>query len=432
MRTKSLPLILLLFAAVVAGCADRTVRSYTANIPEYQDIDTWRTAPITFGAAQELKNPGKIYVYGNLLLVGEQMKGVHFFNNADPSNPVNLGFLPVTANVDMAVRENVLYLDSYRDLLAFDISNPSNPTLLSRTEDALEFDRWEEFACLPGFDMSYPFAVVDPNEGIVTGWHVGTVTTEGFMDMSNVRMIVSNNDFRGGTGTGKTGSATNMTPVGIAGSTARFAISDNYLYALSSSEIRTFDLTSGVSRLGTTDISWGANAETIFLSDDLMFIGSNTGMLIYSISNPSNPSYLSFYDHGTGCDPVVVQGDRAYLTLATGRTCGGWMNILEVVDISNPSMPMSMYTYNMNSPRGLGVDENLIFLCDGDAGLKVFDKTDESSIDRHMIDQFTGIVANDVIPLGSTLLMTSANGIYQYDYTDVRNIHQVSMIPIGN
>lgn len=432
MRTKSLPLILLLFAAVVAGCADRTVRSYTANVPEYQDIETWRSTPITFGGAQDLKNPGKIYVYGNLLLVSEQMKGVHFFDNSNPANPRNLGFLPVTANTDIAVRENVLYLDSYRDLLAFDISNPTAPTLLSRTNDALDFDRWETFTCLPGFDMNYPFAMVDPNEGIVTGWHVGKVTTEGFMDMATVRFVASNNDFRGGTGSGKNGSATNMAPVGIAGSTACFAIHDNYLYALSSTEIRTFDISSGVSRVNTTEVSWGATAETIFTSDDLLFLGSNTGMLIYSLSNPSTPSFLSFYDHGTGCDPVVVQGDRAYLTLSTGRTCGGALNILEVVDISNPSSPMSLQTYPMTSPRGLGLDENLLFLCDGTDGLKVFDKTDETNITGHMIDQFSGIVANDVIPLGSTLLMTSESGIYQYDYTDVRNIHQVSLIPIRN
>ena len=75
-------------------------------------------------------------------------------------------------------------------------------------------------------------------------------------------------------------------------------------------------------------------------------------------------------------------------------------------------------------------DENVLFVCDGAEGLKVFDKTDLFTLDQHMIDQFSGIVANDVIPMGNTLLMTSTSGIYQYDCTDLRNISQLSLIPV--
>jgi hypothetical protein len=33
-----------------------------------------------------------------------------------------------------------------------------------------------------------------------------------------------------------------------------------------------------------------------------------------------------------------------------------------------------------------------------------------------------------VIPLGKSLLMIGSDGVYQYDYSDVKNIRQISVI----
>jgi hypothetical protein len=76
------------------------------------------------------------------------------------------------------------------------------------------------------------------------------------------------------------------------------------------------------------------------------------------------------------------------------------------------------------------LDGNTLFLCDGADGLKVFDKTDLSTISQHLISQFSGITAADVIPNNQVLLMTSAQGIYQYSYADLQNITQLSVIPV--
>lgn len=419
--------VLLLSMIMAVGCADRTVRMFTANLPVYQDKATWRAQPISMGAPQGLQHPGRIYVYGHLLIVNEFMRGVHIFDNSNPASPVNLGFLPVIANADIAVRENVLYLDSYTDLLAFDLSDPTRPTLISRLEDVLEFQDYADFSYLPGYNTDYPFADIDPSKGIITGWTVGECTTDNYNNHATVIFGGGMDNFAGGTGNGKT---SNLNNVGIAASTARFALHDHYLYSLSQWQLKVFDIQSGIVRRGTVDLSMNGMPETLFPAEGNLFIGTTTGMLIYSLANPSSPTYLSSFDHGNSCDPVVVQGDKAFVTLASGRQCPGFQDVLDVIDISNLHQPSLLYTYQLTNPRGLGVDEDLLFICDGADGLKVFDKKNLDRIDQNLIDQFGSIVANDVIPVGDVLIMTSSAGISQYDYTDVSNIHQVSLIPV--
>lgn len=428
MRIKISSLVVLLLTVLTFGCTDRTVRTFTANVPVYESLETWRSKSITMEAPRSLQNPGRIYVYGNLLLVNEYMKGLHFFDNSQPSSPVNLGFLPVQASADIAVRENTLYLDSYKDLLSFDITDPRNPVLKDRATEVFDYVAYENFAYLDGFNRNYPIANVDPSKGIVVGWKVGEYTSDDMYNGGEMVTVTPMNNFGGGTGNGRT---TNQSSVGIAASTAKFALEDHYLYAINNWQLSTFDVATGINHLNDVDLNWSGFPETVFPAEGHLFIGTTMGMLIFNLSNPSSPTYLSQYDHGTGCDPVVVQGDKAFLTLSTGRPCtGAGVNVLEVLDISNINAPRLMYTYNMTNPRGLGVANNSLFLCDGPDGLKVFDKTDLSAIEVNMTAQFPGIVANDVIPLGTKLIMTGPAGIYQYDCSDLRNITQLSLIPV--
>jgi hypothetical protein len=118
------------------------------------------------------------------------------------------------------------------------------------------------------------------------------------------------------------------------------------------------------------------------------------------------------------------------VTLASGRLCWGNVNSLLVVDLVNLSSPVLLHEFPMTNPRGLGLDGNTLFLCDGPDGLKVFDKTDLSAIDQNMLSHFSGILANDLIPYNDVLIMTSKEGIYQYDYSDLQNIFQLSVIPV--
>ena len=67
---------------------------------------------------QAVVNYGKIYVKDNLLFVNEQKEGVHIFNNIDPANPIPLGFISILGNVDISIKDDIIYADNATDLVA--------------------------------------------------------------------------------------------------------------------------------------------------------------------------------------------------------------------------------------------------------------------------------------------------------------------------
>ena len=89
-----------------------------------------------------------------------------------------------------------------------------------------------------------------------------------------------------------------------------------------------------------------------------------------------------------------------------------------------------MRSYNMTGPYGLGIDGDVLFVCDGTDGLKVFNAADPYLISEHLIATFKDINAFDVIPLGKSLLMIGSDGFYQYDYTNLNDIKQISSIKV--
>jgi hypothetical protein len=129
---------------------------------------------------------------------------------------------------------------------------------------------------------------------------------------------------------------------------------------------------------------------------------------------------------------VVVEGDYAYVTLRAGNMCGNDLSQLDVIDISNIYNPELIKVYPMEEPYGLGIDNSVLFVCDGDAGLKVYNASDPEEITSHVLAEYPDINAFDVIPLGDVLLMIGIDGLYQYDYADLENIYQLSHIPIYN
>mgnify|MGYP006879659205 CR=1 FL=1 len=154
-------------------------------------------------------------------------------------------------------------------------------------------------------------------------------------------------------------------------------------------------------------------------------------MRIYDITIPNSPMYLSDFWHATGCDPVVVQDDLAYITLRGGNACGNQVNQLIVVSIEEIREPLELKAYPMNGPYGLGIDGPTLFVCDGDAGLRVFDATDPLNITDHELAIFPDIFGYDVIPINGILLLIGDDGFYQYDYSDLKDIKLLSKIEIG-
>jgi len=425
MKTKKLfltaPMILILMLSIVS-CKDSSIefRKYTANVPQYLSYDEMRK-PVKSTAGFAIETAGKIYIQGNYLFVNEKYKGIHVFDNSNPSSPVNLAFLDIPGNVDLAVKGNFLYADNYVDLIVLDISNLNSPVEVARIKDIFPYT-------IPETSEIYPISNIDQEQGVIVGWQVKEVTEE-----LNSNGMMPYYFFDKGTGIFMMNESAGMPnrTVGIGGSMARFIINGDQFYGLNQSNMQVINITEPSNPVAGTKIEMSRVVETVFIDGLNLFIGTQTGMLIYDISSPATPVYKSEYNHFQSCDPVVVQDNYAYVTLRAGNRCGNWQNVMEVIDLKDIMNPVLMKSYSMSEPYGLGIDNKTLFVCDGQAGLKIYDATDPLRIDLHMLKNYTNLKALDVIPFGKVLIMIAEDGIYQYSYSDVLNIQELSKIPIG-
>ncbi len=135
MRNSLLVFIMLL---VLSSCADKQLQTFTANVPIYISYEELRSSfEVNQGIA--LKKPGKIYFMEPYMYINEYQEGIHVIDLSDPGNPQQKAFISIPGNMDMAIRNNVLYADSYIDLLMIDISDPLQPTLIQRVEKLFEY-----------------------------------------------------------------------------------------------------------------------------------------------------------------------------------------------------------------------------------------------------------------------------------------------------
>ena len=91
--------------------------------------DIFRSSVKVTTQPEEITQQGKICFYDGYLYMSEPGKGIHIIDNRNPSSPAVVGFIELLGNADLAIRNDLLYADSYVDLVWFDISNPAIPAL---------------------------------------------------------------------------------------------------------------------------------------------------------------------------------------------------------------------------------------------------------------------------------------------------------------
>lgn len=425
MKSKIIPkLIIFVFTAIfISSCEDSTFREYKGYAPVYMSYEDLR-ASVTTKQNVDLENPGKIYYKDNYIFIVEELKGIHVFDNTNPASPVKKVFINLPGVVDISISGYILYADSFVDLVILDVENIDNIHEVGRVKDILPYT-------VPPVKEDYPMAYVDEERGVVIDWDLKTIKEKihnepypwpvyykggiAFMDAMNAS----------GASSGISGSGT-----GFGGSMARFGIKENVLYIVNSNNLKVFDITSRTKPYNMGDFYPGWNIETMFLTGNYMFLGTTTGMVILDISNPLIPATKTFFNHARSCDPVIVDDTLAYVTLRSGTTCGGSVNCLDVVNIKKINSPSVVATFAMTNPHGLGKKGDLLFVCDGDAGLKVFDASDPKTVGNRLIYTYANINTYDVIPVGDLLVMVGDDGLYQYDYSDIRNIRLLSKIEV--
>jgi len=424
--SRSAFLSIVLLGLMLVRCSDKCqVKSTYVYFKPVYSTSAEIKAATGLKTASSLSSPGKIYLKDKNLFVNETGKGIHLFDNSNPSSPKPLGFLSIPGNYDLAILGNILYVDSYVDLVMFDVSDLANIKEINRLE---------------GFFKNYNTMgfYSDPVKGIVTTWKkTATVSIQenncspsqlqnwGGMLYENGIAVPQNYASNVSTMAAPTNPST-----GVSGSMSRFTIAKNFLYAIDGSTMAVVDINNPTQPQRKVDQALLTWPETLFPNGQNLFVGSRAGMSIFDLASPDQPVLLSTYEHIYSCDPVVVKDKYAYVTLYNGDICHMNTNELQLIDITNLKAPQLYTKYSMTNPHGLGIDKNLLFICDGSDGLKIFDASNPDSIAVRQLAHYPGINATDIIPFENIAIVIGTDGLYQYDYSKLTNVKLLSKINI--
>jgi hypothetical protein len=399
-NTFKLVFAFLLVTLAFSACLKNEIKQkITMAIPVFETKSDYY-AKLKLQQPQEIENPSKFILYKNYVLLQDLLRGIHIINISNISNPVKIGFIPAGNAQDMAIKDDMLYLDCQRDLVTLNITDINSITLSHIIENA-----FNEFSGPISSNAStvfagYKFVDTTIKENYVLysknyyGTQSGTTTLNTF---SPANLGGGSN---GGTSTG--------------GSMARFCVINNFLYTVDNSSVFVFGITNPAIPVKGNNLQLNASLETIYPMSDKLFLGSTTGMFILSISNPELPVMLGTFSHARVCDPVIADGNIAYVTLRSGTQCLGFTNQLDVVDIANVSNPKLIKSYAMSNPHGLSKKGNTLYICDDDK-LKVLDV--ENTNDVKEIKSITMAKTFDVIVAGNTAFVSAADGLHLFDIT---------------
>ena len=216
------------------------------------------------------------------------------------------------------------------------------------------------------------------------------------------------------------------------GSISRFAIRDNFMYAIDVNMLNTYDITDNDNPTPVASGEVGYGLETINIYGNNIFLGAVDGVYVLSLDNPTQPSQLQKIEHHMGCDPVVVQGNYAYSTQRVTNTgCGNvWQeSVLAVYDVSQPSQSALVEQIQMEEPYGLAVEGQWLFVCDpGRGGIVVYDVTSPASPDEKTLTPLAE--PRDIILMYPYMVVSTQNGFELYNYSDPLQMEYVSTLTL--
>ncbi|HLK30644.1 MAG TPA: hypothetical protein VKT28_18855 [Puia sp.] len=406
-----------LVAALFSGCVkDKITHTYQVRTPVYQVLSKFREQ-IKSMPASNIGSRGKMTVAGNYIFISELYKGIHVIDNSNPASPKNVSFINVPGNEDMSIVGNTLYADAYSDLVTFDITDPANAVAKNFAANVF-----------PDHAIYYAGLYTSPDSiNVVVDWIVHDTTVDYVPNQGggiyfyppgcpNCMTIAQNMN-----------ASTLPGAAGTNGSLSRFATVNNYLYTVSYSQLSSFDITNRLAPVYKTNFTVDWHVETIFPFKGRLFVGTNNGMYMYDAeASPSNPTPLGEFTHVRGCDPVVADDNYAYVTINDSSACLGFNNELQIINVQNFTNSFLVKSYQLTHPIGLSKDGNNLFICDGSDGLKIFNAADVNNL--QLIKQIKDINAVDIITINGLAIVVATDGVYQYDYSDLNNIHPVSKL----
>ena len=436
-RFDFLKISVLGFCLLLASCSlfkdeiidDREMVDVAYFVPQYETT-AQLAAKVTVESPKDYAEAGKIVTYQNYIFINKPNEGIHVVDNSNPATPVNLHFINIPGSLDLTIIDDHLYSDMFSALVVFDISDVTLPDLIEdfTVEEVFYYNPYRTLDNVSRPEVGYDYTQyesIDDSRGIVTGWEV-EIRQEPLED----QILYLRLEDTAIAETTSSDQANGFNEVSTAGSMTRFLPIDRYLYTINFNELVLFSIGDNYQPSRFARLDTGTQAETLFQLNDLLFVGSTTGMLMYDVTSPSNPNYLNSIEHFRSCDPVVADENYAYVTLRGGTNCFTETNELQIIDIRTPEELSVVARQVMFNPHGLAIHEDYLLVCDGSAGLKVLDVSNREQPEILSTDNIP--FAYDIIVDFPSALVVGEGVLYQYDLSNLPEIVKTNELVLTN
>lgn len=390
--------------SLTIGCSDPLCElevTYNKATAIYADLDQLRIENIN-EAPRLLQAANKIYVSDQLLLISERKKGIHVYDNSDPTQPKAINFLNLPGNSEMLVEGTTIYADNYYDMLKIDLTNPTQARIADRINEAFPaLSDGPSGTKIIGFDVKRVTEKLSCDQNIYDNDFIYYDHQQQQLASSAIPTAFVSN------GSLNTGTANRMAKV------------DNFIFAIDHQKIYSFEDQSSFD-VAQSGQHIGRQLETIYALEDHLFIGSTDAMLILKVEDDAQVRHQGQFFHNTACDPVLpTSEDVAYFTLRSGDECPGDENALYVIDISSYENTQALQTISMQSPYGMTIYDGKLYVGEGTNGFTAFDIDDQQLLTE--VERHSHIEAYDIIvhpSMDDILLFASPDGISQFKVKD--------------
>ena len=436
-RFDFLKISVLGFCLLLASCSlfkdeiidDREMVDVAYFVPQYETT-AQLAAKVTVESPKDYAEAGKIVTYQNYIFINKPNEGIHVVDNSNPASPVNLYFINIPGSLDLTIIDDHLYSDMFSALVVFDISDVTLPDLIEdfTVEEVFYYNPYRTLDNVSRPEVGYDYTQyesIDDSRGIVTGWEV-EIRQEPLED----QILYLRLEDTAIAETTSSDPANGFSEVSTAGSMTRFLPIDRYLYTINFNELVLFSIGDNYQPSRFARLDTGTQAETLFQLNDLLFVGSTTGMLMYDVTSPDNPNYLNSIEHFRSCDPVVADENYAYVTLRGGTNCFTETNELQIIDIRTPEELSVVARQVMFNPHGLAIHQDYLLVCDGSAGLKVLDVSNREQPEILSTDNIP--FAYDIIVDFPSALVVGEGVLYQYDLSNLPEIVKTNELVLTN
>lgn len=409
--------LIIFFLAILAGsflsCRDKCneTRSFTIQVPVTYPLSDFRNNLKTM-AAREIQVAGKMAVKGQYLFINEVGEGIHVIDNSDPANPGFLSFLQIPGNGDIVIFNNTLYADSYCDVVALDISDINNIKESGRLKQIFR----------SGWFNENNWSIL--NDSLFKQEYRTEYVTE-TIDCENPKLV-------------------NYDPViTFRESTIRTDLPKVFSRLnLDEKDLFTIEPLLGLSRYSLSNPSSPILLSALpipqmesplfsaFANQKVLYAPFFARTILFDLSNPSSIPQISVLENRASCDKFIFKNQIAYVISQGGGFCGNPVSKLDLLDISNSGAPSVISTYPMKSPKNLAIDFPFLYVCEGVNGFKVYDVSDKMNVDKHVITSKTELHPNDIILSGKIVIVNAEDGIYQFDGSNPKSLHQLSKLPL--